>query len=551
MSRLPPELANARRADGDDPIVRLGQAANIAEIDELGSGEWTTLYESSGNKENKRFAYTALMAPALVEDALKRAAWEVRIGDDSPGFSKRDDNGVEVTVYERFSYSGLEPILYLRNFHGIKPQQFDLSEEFRLFHNLYHDRAEDRYIHIDGRGNEIVAAEIGGAHARVLTRLVRQYMAARQLALVLYFERLAFAKVDVEAVRSAVSAVNVATADRSYSLGIGQASDGSISRLVGKKIITPPPVNESGIWPYEFNRNGEHESFIIGVAEDGSPTFHTCDPNALSDYFVTKGDAAHYLTPVWFSRDVLTKYYNDPKFSVEDGYLRCGSLWGLQIDNNIPDHIVVYLGDLGRDLDPEEQKYWRHFNIPPGDRRPSETNFKRSFGGEFAEPSAPDLLFKLRYTQLIESWKERFHWELYRPAHEADAHILGQLRVPLSETFGEFDTQLLYLVKLLVDALNEPELVNAAGESSRDEKGISKFKRFLEHGQYPHVDRDVSLLRTLQDLRSSGAAHHKGSRFDKVSNSVGLDRNSPRDIFRGLLAQANTMLTDLAAHFIH
>lgn len=550
MRRLPPELTSARPADRDDPIVQLGQADNIAEIEELGRGEWTTLYESSGDNEHKRFTYSALMAPALVEDALTRPAWEARTGDDSPGFSKRDENGVEVIAYERFSYSGLEPIVYLRNFHGIKPQQFDLSEEFRLFHNLYHDHAGSRYLHIDKRGNEIVAAELTDTTFRVLTRLIRQYIAARQLVLALYFERLAFANVGVEAAKSTLPAPNLAPADRCYSLGIGEGTNGVFSRLVGKKIIAPPPVNESGIWPYEPIKRGECERFLIDVAEDGSQILHTCDPTALSDYFVENDDAAHYLTPVWFSRDVLAKYYNDPKFSVEDGYLRCGSLWGLQIDNNVPDHVVVYLGDLGRDLDPEEQRYWRHFNVSPGGRKPSETNYKRSFLAEFAEPTAPDLLFQLRYAGLNEAWRKKFHWYLYRLAHEADAHIIGQVRVPLSESFGEFDTQILYLAKLLVDALNEPELVTATGQTSPDEKGISKFKRFLEQGRYPHFNRDVSLLRTLQDLRSSGAAHHKGSRFDNVSVTVGLDRNSQRDVFRALLVKANTMLTDLAAHFI-
>ncbi len=44
--------------------------------------------------------------------------------------------------------------------------------------------------------------------------------------------------------------------------------------------------------------------------------------------------------------------------------------------------------------------------------------------------------------------------------------------------------------------------------------------------------------------------HAKGGKFDKIKASVGLDRNSPREIFRGLLVAANQMLADLSAHFI-
>jgi hypothetical protein len=78
--------------------------------------------------------------------------------------------------------------------------------------------------------------------------------------------------------------------------------------------------------------------------------------------------------------------------------------------NNLDDHVVVYLGDLGRDLDYEEQIYWKHFNVTPGDRRPSGTNFQRAFLAEFSDPSAPDLLFKQDYTQLDETWTKKFGW---------------------------------------------------------------------------------------------------------------------------------------------
>jgi hypothetical protein len=72
----------------------------------------------------------------------------------------------------------------------------------------------------------------------------------------------------------------------------------------------------------------------------------------------------------------------------------------------------------------------------------------------------------------------------------------------------------------------------------------------LEDQQYRHLDRDISLLRTLQDLRSSGAAHAKGKNFDKIRRRVGLDIDSPKDVFRHLMLQVNQMLTDLFAHFV-
>ncbi len=551
MPRLPPELIAAQRPNDEDPIARLRHAANIAKIDELGCGDWTILYEYHDATESTRCTYSALLSSAQVANALNQNGWGLSIGHGVPGFSTRYDDGVEVTTYDRFGMSGVEPILYVRDFHGIKPRQFDLSEEFRLFHNLYHDRRNDRYIHVDDRGNEVVAAEVTPARVRVLTRLLRQYMAARQLALALLFDHRAKAGVDVGVAKSTIPSTKVATADRCYSLHVGEIDNRPFSRLIGKKIIMPPPVTQSGVWPYQSERTEKHAEFIIDAAEDGSPIMHSCDPDALANYFGANEDAPHYLTPVWFTRTVLARYYDDPnKFSVKDGYLRCGSLWGIQIDNNLPDHVVVYLGDLGRDLEYQEQLYWKTFNVTPGGRQPSETNFRRSFLAQFADPSAPDLMFKQIYTQLIEAWTETFGWPIFRPLHEGDAHIVKQLRVPISESLGEFESQLLFLVKLLIDSLNDAELATALGGALPDEKSISKLKRYLDGQKYPYAVRDIGLLRTLQDLRSSGAAHGKGARFDKLRMSLGLDRNSPRDVFRDLLVAVNQMLADLSAHFV-
>jgi hypothetical protein len=551
MPRIPPELAASRRPKGDDPMTQLGQASAISGIDELGCGEWTVLYEYRSDSEGSRCSYSGLLSSGQVVEALKHDNWGLRVGSGGPSFSQRRRDGVDYVEYDRFGFDGTEPVVYSRDFHGIKPPQFDLSEEFRLFHNLYHDRHNDRYVHIDDRGRETIVVEVAPGRVRVLTRFLRQYMAARQLTLVLVFDHHSNADVDAEEAKLAFPSMQVVTPDRNYSFRVGEVMGQSFSRLIGKKIIAPPPIEKSGVWPYEAGQRDRYAEFVIEVGEDGLPIFHSCDPEDLANYFGANESAPHYLTPVWFKRDVLVKYYNDPsKYSVEDGYLRCGSLWGLRMDNNPADHVVVYLGDLGRDLDHEEQIYWKLFNVTSGGRQPSDTNFQRAFHAQFADPSAPDLLFKQNYTLLNEAWAKEFGWPIFRPLHEADAHILPQLHVPITETLSEFEVQVLFLVKLLIDSLNEAELKRACSGGQSDEKGISKFKRYLEDKRYPNSDRDIGLLRTLQDLRSSGAVHAKGKNFDKIRMRVGLDVDNPKDVFRGLMSQVNQMLTDLFAYFV-
>lgn len=550
MPRLPPELTPAQRDGGRDSSEHLGQVANITELDDLGCGEWTILYEFQNDAEGSRCSYSALLSPAQVANALNQKSWDLSIGGGMPGFTQRRDGNVEVTTYDRFGMDGIEPLLYIRSFHGIKPEQFDLNEEFCLFHNLYHDRHNDRYIHVDDRGNEVVAAEVDPGRARVLTRLLRQYMAAKQLAVALFFDHRAHSDLAFETAKAIPLPMDETGADRCYSFNIGEVDGKTFSRLCGKRIIFAPLINQCGVWPYEERQEAKYVDFLIGVDEHGNPVKHSCDPDHLANYFGANEHAPHYLTPVWFTRNVLSKYYDQPdKFSVEDGYLRCGSLWGIQIDNNMPDHVVVYLGDLGRDLHYEEQVYWGHYNVTPSGRQPSQTNFRRSFLAEFADPSEPDLVFKQKYAKLNEIWLGRFGWPIFRPPHKGDAHILTQFRVPLSESLGEFENQVLFLVKLTIDYLNEAELAKACGGTLPEEKGIGKLERYLKQQNYPNVSRDIDALRLLQRLRSTGAAHGKGENFDKVWTSVGLDRNSPRDVFRGLLAGVNQMLSDLSAYF--
>jgi hypothetical protein len=120
------------------------------------------------------------------------------------------------------------------------------------------------------------------------------------------------------------------------------------------------------------------------------------------------------------------------------------------------------------------------------------------------------------------------------------------LRLPLSNTAREFDSQVLSLAKLVIDSLNEEQIaavLEATGP--KDEKGIAKFERLLTEWQYSHLTRDMALLRTIQGVRSRGAAHRKGSDYDL--NQAGLDPSDFHESFKQLLQRCTQMLNDLVA----
>ncbi len=64
-------------------------------------------------------------------------------GGGLPGCSVYYDGENEVASYHRFGDDdGVEPLVVLRDFHGVLPTFLELSEEYRHFHNLFFKEAE-------------------------------------------------------------------------------------------------------------------------------------------------------------------------------------------------------------------------------------------------------------------------------------------------------------------------------------------------------------------------------------------------------------------------
>ncbi|MPM78402.1 hypothetical protein SDC9_125413 [bioreactor metagenome] len=157
-----------------------------------------------------------------------------------------------------------------------------------------------------------------------------------------------------------------------------------------------------------------------------------------------------------YNAAVLNKYYSKPEvYSIEDGIIRCGSLWSLYIDNHNVGYVSAYLGDLGRDLPSEqEQHYWRGFNKII-DGKLSETKYKRDFLAQTTDSESPDFIFKNLYTKVNTSFKNKFGWPIFLPLDEQDVYNFESLRIPINNSIAEMDMLVLSLVKVLLDSLNE------------------------------------------------------------------------------------------------
>ncbi|MEW5994955.1 MAG: hypothetical protein AB1744_11245, partial [Candidatus Zixiibacteriota bacterium] len=363
---------------------------------------WFPAFKFTEKAELRIRWFAALVPPSAVPDLVKRSnGWDIGPSDGGPGIWTYYQEGGETRHYYPFgNEDGIEPIVIWRSFHGMRPDFLELTQEFRLYHNLYLDQTRKRYIYIDRNGDESDAVRYGNNFMVIRTDLLRKFCAVKQMALGIYVESFRyshFTLVELGLTETRMEEVGdhyrfpltVVPADISF--GKNFETWGLV--IGGKKYVLPDPM------PSDEEYDKEHfQEFIVGTDSTGRVIRHTCDPDRLANNFGANPGAPNYLTPVFFRSEVLSKYYADPgKYSVDDGYLRCGGLWGLRMDNDHTDYVVVWLGDLGSDLSEVERNYWLSFNIPPEGRKISMTNFRRAIMAEFADPVRPDLVFKQLY----------------------------------------------------------------------------------------------------------------------------------------------------------
>lgn len=515
-----------------------------------GTEQWVTVYESVRTPEANHGFFSALIPNDKVPEALNDHSWDLHIGHGMPGHIIYYPGGGAKERRQYFRYGdddGIEPLVIYREFHhAMVPDYVEILEEFRHYHNLFHDAQANKYLRLNRDGDRDEVIIITENSVKIRLKELRQFLAVKEMHLALYFDSFRYSNQALEALDLKDISENVKDGLISYSRSLRKCDisfredQKSLSRVLGKKLI--PGVSKEKVPGWNDSAREQCEAFIVSVDGNGDPVQYTCDPDKLANYFGANPEAPHHLTPVFFRREVLTKYYANPqKFSVEDGYLRCGGLWGLRMDNNHEKHIMVFLGDLGEGLSHNEQLYWKNYNIPP-DGKMSAVNFKRGFLAEFADPEKPDLLFKMKFEAFNEACQNTFGWPLFKPLAAEDAHFYTTLRVPLTDDPAELDIQSLALAKLLVDSLNEAEIrKQLRDDPPPSAKGITKLECWLHargsNDYHPHI----SFLRNLYDLRH-GAGHRKGEAYAKAAAFFGLQELKPAPAFENILRRGIALL---------
>jgi hypothetical protein len=519
----------------------------VQQIKVLGNGEWITVY--SKKEEDDECTYCALIPIVDAEKTLEDPSWDLHIGHGLPGFVYRFKNGKEIASYYRFSDRGVEPLVFWRNFHGIKGDYWEVSEEFRHYFNFYEDKKNNRFLFIDDNGDEHEAIVIEKDNIKIKSKYIKEFLAVKKMRLAIFFDFNRFSTKTLSELGLKEYHLNVKRRNWCYSIGVGDCRSfyeniKSQGWLMGKKLIHglkdfKPKLSDK--------ENRKYEKFVIGFDKNGKEVTFTCNESKLSNFFGKNKGAPNYLTPVFFRKEVLTKYYSQPtKYSVQDGCLMCGGLWSLRMDNNHPDHVVVFLGDLGH-LEHIEQLHWKHYNIPKKGKL-SHTAWMRDFAAEFADPEQSDLFLKQRFADFQEKWKRKFGWYLFLPLSKDDEYHFKTLRIPLTNEQNEFDEQVLSLTKLLIDSLNEQELAKGL-DLPEDSKSIDKLKTFL-NSKGVKLPKMLEYLRDLQSLRSSGVAHLKGKKYSKIKKAFGIGEKELHEVFDDIIIKAIWTLNSLERIFL-
>jgi len=417
----------------------------------------------------------------------------------------------------------VEFFAHVRRPSGASLPVVELSLPFLWYFDAFPTGDGWAYLNRSGREQELVRYERTDEawHVEVRALEFRQFLyacgktAVLQVDYVPKSDDIEFERVDSEL------AIDWAHFDFHAVHDFGIGGPPAFSRVLGQYLVEG--LKNSRAPRFEERRQDrDHPSFIYEVdASTGEPLTHTCDPDKLGTYFDKDGTRLHYLTPIYFKREVLQPYAAEPsRYRLSTSRLSCLDLWGVDISINSAGLVEVYLGDLGRDLLSDEWGHWRTYNVPP-EGQMDEGRFRRDFLNQIA--GSPDIVRDLRRARdAANAAAERLIGApIWRPLAGAVGTEFESLIGPLNDDQAALGPCLLVSTKALVDAIDPTPLKAQLGTRDKGEQSLRLLQRFTQ--QLGDQDDVTLILRDLQGFRSRGAvAHLAGSDRAKAEASLGI-----------------------------
>jgi hypothetical protein len=564
-NRIPPVIKDFAKDDTPEKIEGLNHLAFVDWINrkEHLTTDWIIVAKKDKIKENQDF-YTISCFASPPDKETKELlfssdSWEINNGFGIPYIegSLKNEWSFQETVKYTDGKMTLKPFVFNRSFHNYIPNRFEISQPFLLYHEAFWMEEKKEYQFVEETGEIITLAK----HTRnseddesilINTKYLRNYLALTKSYLIRFHDhrrrfdkKMPFNNKDY----------NKTTEDCSYRIEVYNENfmEGflSYSRLLGKDIIKPfeKPADRFIFEEENFM------TFIYDVDENGKPIEFSCEEKYLSSYFTDKG-TPHFLTPVYFNKTVLVKYYSEPKrFSVTAHDLTCLSLWSMDIDITKEGLVQVWLGDLNK-LPYNEQLHWKQYNVSPRGTI-SKYRFEADFEAKYLAPTieeSPISYLLESYTELNLVFEKRYGENLFLELTEHDQHYLKVVRVPLTDEWKEFDEQIQALAKIFCDSLNV-KLLERIVEKKIDGKevkgSISLLYFLMQKLNLSGYDTNLLIepLQAIQTIRSTGAAHRKGERFDQSLIKIGIATLSNENKIKELVIRLHNGMVTLTKFY--
>ena len=192
---------------------------------------------------------------------------------------------------------------------------------------------------------------------QIKTKHLKDYLAARKMLLVRFHEHCRYTDRPImEIIGKDYDSFDVKNDSQLYTIQVFDEEGNTCAKLRGKDIIVP--YDEPLHYDYHLlsGKSQKYENFICELDIHGNTIEYSCTPKQASNEF---------LRPVYFKKDVLQKYWSNPRiYRVVDGHLSYLDIWDISYGQNKCDLIIVWLGDLGK-LPYEEQQHWKQHNTHP------------------------------------------------------------------------------------------------------------------------------------------------------------------------------------------
>src|SRR3989344_1768104 len=138
-------------------------------FDEEDGSNWVTLYSNEKDSAKDSVIYSCFLRKEHTSESLKDPSWDFRIQE-----IKSSDN--------------VQPILIRRHFYGLKQDYWEVTEDIRLFFNLFEDKKGGVFIFVDDNGDEEDIISITENEIKIKKSFLKEYLYQKRLVLAQLFD---------------------------------------------------------------------------------------------------------------------------------------------------------------------------------------------------------------------------------------------------------------------------------------------------------------------------------------------------------------------------